>query len=68
MSSALVYRKLPLRVSPLVITPAHIITNTTSPTASGVQLVEALCHKKRGSRFGSQYGPWKFSSDLLLLS
>jgi len=31
-------------------------------------LFEALRHKTRGSGFDSLYSPWKFSSDLFLLS
>jgi hypothetical protein len=53
MSSTLVYRNLLLMVHPLVNTPAQINTNTTSPATSGVQFIEALCHKKRG--FGFDY-------------
>ena len=32
------------------------------------QLVEALGHKTGGSGLDSRYGPWKYSSDLVLLS
>ena len=32
----------------------------------GVQLAEALRHKRGGSGPDSRYRPWKFSSDLLL--
>jgi hypothetical protein len=33
-----------------------------------VQLVEALCHKTGGPKYDSHCSPWKFSSDLILLS
>lgn len=33
-----------------------------------LQLVEALGHKTGGSGLDSRYGPWKYSSDLVLLS
>ena len=33
-----------------------------------VQLVEALCHKTRGSGLDSRWGTWKFLSDLIPLA
>jgi hypothetical protein len=33
-----------------------------------VQLVEALCHKTGGAGFDPWWGPWKISSDQMLLS
>jgi hypothetical protein len=44
------------------------LTLPLSLAASGVQWVDALCHKMGDPCFDSQWGPWKLSSDLIILS